>query len=95
MASEKIQPYQIKGSDETKQVFTATQAGTEQFTLTTASVLNAGYPSGYEVQVYVGGIRQEYNATPGVRQFRMVNSTTVEVGGLVIGDTVAVVHGVD
>ena len=85
MATEKIQPEQIHGERKVEEEFIASQAGTEQFTLASDATPTTKQPSGWMVQVYVGGIEHEYNAAPAARQFRVDSSTTVTVGGLVIG----------
>ena len=92
--SQKIQPEQVHGERKVEEEFIASQAGTEQFTLASDATPTTKQPSGYFVQVYVGGIEHEFNIAPGGRQFRVIDSLTVEVGGLVIGAEVEIVYGV-
>ena len=94
MATEKIQPKQVHGERKVEEEFIASQVGTEQFTLANDTMPTSKQSSGYMVQVYAGGIECEYNASPGARQFRVIDSLTVEVGGLVIGAEVEIVYGV-
>jgi hypothetical protein len=85
------------GGFDREQEFTATSpdgSGRQTFTLSSSAAVNANTPSGYSVRVYVNGLKHQYQATPGTREFDMAAANQVRVGGLNLNDEVEIVYGV-
>lgn len=83
------------GGLDREQTFTASTSGSETFTLSTAMTANPNMPSGYSVLVFVNGVKHKWVASevpPSTREFSVMSSTTVAVGGLSISDEVEIVY---
>jgi hypothetical protein len=92
----KIQQEQIHGGLVTEEEFTATAPdgnNRQQFTLANPAAENTDMPSGFLIRVFVNGLEHQHNSSAGNREFLVINSTTVEVGGLGLNDEVEIVYG--